>query len=173
MKLIHFVILCLAFFGCKKNADQNSNSDLKGKIIADITRNGESSHFEYLETIGYTFRYVANYGEAPYTSIYVRKHLDGSSTIYEEISMVIPDSIRGTFSFGPSGTESRSIDYRLYNSSNDTYTTYSNDPNVSSGLLTIDSISHDFIKGSFNVTCWNGNESAVLTNGEFWGTLYH
>ncbi len=160
------LMLCLSLHACKKEKINASPDNSKGHIAFDILKNGNSKHFDYVEPIGYTFHYIDNYMEPPYIAIFIRKHMEGA--IYEEFAMTIPDSTRGSYSFGPG----RGLSYRLYNSSTGVTTNYDSDPANATGQLVLDSVSRNYVKGSFNVTCWNGTEPAVLTNGQFWGLLY-
>ncbi|MEP6712294.1 MAG: hypothetical protein ABJA37_07765 [Ferruginibacter sp.] len=172
MKTVIFACIVIFFTSCGKdfghlegNLDWGGYTiipDSNNKMKADILIGGTNNQF--LAAGGYFTRYSWPTGDSSIVS------LSGESGNMS-IAIDMMDILKaGSYSFGHVIGQHKGIKI-ICKMDQTTGIEYRNNYDVLSGSLKIDSLTTTRVKGSFNVTCWNGTNSVEITNGSFVGNV--
>lgn len=156
------LFLLIILFSCKKDEPVSpSNPD---KLNATVVVSGASYQINATGNNTGFSRSVVGADDM----IYVQGSL-GDRIVQVRLTNV---NMKGTYTFGdPGGNRSAMLTYTTGDVFQGTAVYYLSKANELTGSLIIDSISANFIKGTFSDTCWNGTQTAVVTGGSFSGTF--
>lgn len=176
MKTTLFALLVLLIASCEKNDPGPAPKNIKGKVTMDVLKDGNTSHIVYEETIGYTFR--RSPGTTDTTGLFdflFNTGFSASGNNYKQLSFAIDSLVnKGLYNFGPNTAAGHAgFAYREMDNAAGTEIDYNSRDDIPNGYITIDSLTHDYIKGTFEVTCWYGSSSVVISNGNFEGIIYY
>lgn len=168
-QLTLIIILCTVYLGCKKSHDYTlppkyPDNNLKATISVD-----GGSPFVLSATGDFTMFVTfvdSSSGEKVSTVL-------GSNENSQVQIEFINIPAKGTYSFGSSngpGSVYAFCDYIVGNPFAPS-ALYSTSFNGGSGTVTIDSLSSQYISGTFSATCVSGNINAQITSGSFKGNF--
>jgi len=172
MKIILVAFAVFLFTSCSKNDMNLSNLDLSihlgtipedsnNKVKADVDMGGNITH---LSTKGFGAGYSRYLMPLFDSSSVVISASDSSTSLQLHLINILAP---GTYNFGPNPGRSKEIKAYCYINN----TSFNNAANITSGTIKIDVFTAQKIEGTFSVTCWNGTQSVIITNGTFTGNF--
>jgi len=173
MKVLTFICMVFFFYSCTKS--DFSLGPMGGFSFPNIILKPDSTNKVKADISGpiswqlSTVAFQTNFSRWKFPGDSTAINIYGQDTVLSIQIQLTNILTIGTYNFGTIIPGKKEATITCYISKNLYPNIYTNDKNVLSGTLSIDTITDHHIHGNFNATCFKGTQQLTITNGSFVG----